>query len=292
MVVFLISNSILRRAKHGCQSVENWDYRLHGDLWYNSFMENLTDTHSQSSESVDNEGIETTLEGQPQGGALKRKKFPTYHGFDGRFRKIGELRDRLPAFRDFYIERRFIAGEKLSAIKIVDMFNAMTPPGDFFPHATMFARWRKRWESEQSGLVKTAEARIEERESRAVVPVSVGVVPAMEQLEEGMMTLGAELANDAMQTLRDTQEREELFDDEVVVKRKQYVLNVFAYVTKAAHSKQALDLKRHGEARETAGFMLDILRRATAGKLSAEDLAMLRGSATREHANPIPASAQ
>lgn len=256
-------------------------------------MSELTPDNLSESEGVDNEGIETTLEGQPQGGALKRKKYPTYAGFDGRFRKIDELRDRLPAFRDFYIERRFIAGEKLSALKIVDQFNAITPPGDFFPHATMFARWRKRWDAEQSGLVKNAETRIRERETRAVVPVSEGVVPAMEQLEEGMMTLGAELANDAMQTLRDTQEREELFDDEVVVKRKQYALNVFSYVTKAAHSRAALDIKRHAESRETAGFMLDILKRATAGKLSAEDLATLRGSATRQHAhsdNPVPAS--
>lgn len=257
-------------------------------LWYNSFMENLIESHSSSSETSELDSREDTLEGQPQGGALKRKKFPTYVGFDGRFRKIGELRDRLPAFRNFYIEKRFIGGEKLSAIKIVDQFNATTPPSDFFPHATMFARWRKRWDAEQSGLVKSAEQRVEVARGRQLVKEAEVYTP--ETLEQGANSLAAELLNDARETLRDTNEREELFDDEVVVKRKQYVLNVFAYVTKASHSAQALDIKRHAEGRETAGFMLDILRRATAGKLSAEDLATLRGS-TNQHADPVPASA-
>lgn len=238
-------------------------------------MTDIIEDNFASSESADMSHIETSQEPQAHGGSLKRSKFPTYEGFDGRFRKIAELRDRLPAFRDFYLEKRFVGGEKLSAIKIVNMFNAMTPPGDFFPHATMFARWRKRWDAEQTGLVKSAEVRIKERETKAIVPVE-GVT--MDSLESGMNTLGAELANDALQTLRDTQEREDLFDDEVVVKRKQYALNVFNYVVKAAHSKAALDLKRQGEARETAGFMLDILRRATAGKLTEGEMAMLRGS--------------
>lgn len=251
----------------------------------------LTGHNPTSSEAPAVDSREDSLEVQPQGGALKRSKYPTYAGFDGRFRKIDEIRDRLPAFRDFYLERRFESGVKLSAIKIIDAFNAITPPGDFWPHTTMFARWRKRWDAEQSGIVKSAETRVAERESRALI--NVGEAHPMEVLEEKMNTLGAELANDAMETLRDTQEREELFEDEIVVKRKQYALNVFAYITKAAHSKAALDLKRHGEARETAGFMLDILRRATAGKLSADELAMLRGSVRPDiqHGDPVATSA-
>src|SRR5690606_34814213 len=119
--------------------------------------------------------------------------------------------------------------------KIVDMFNASTPPGDFFPQTGMYQRWRKKWDAEHSGLVHTAEERLALREETRLIDPNAN--PTMTQLEESMHTLGAELANDAMQTLRETQDREEYFDEEVVVKRKAYALNVFAYITKAAHSK-------------------------------------------------------
>lgn len=238
---------------------------------------------------------ETSLESQPQGGALKREKYPKYKGFDGRFRRLDEVRDRIPAFRDFFIKYRFESGSKLSAMKIVDMFNDITPPGDFFPQPAMYQRWRKQWEAEQAGLIKTAETRLAERSKFQIINPEGATI---EKLEDSMTTLGAELANDAIQTLRDTQEREEYFEDEVVVKRKAYALNVFAFVTKAAHSKTALRIKQQGEARETAGFMLDLIRRATAGNLKQEEIDMLRGSVrievdttkAPEHGIPTPAS--
>lgn len=273
-------------------------------------MENLTDVHEPSSEAEELDSRQDTLEPQPQGGALKRSKFPTYEGFDGRFRRAEEVRERLPAFRDFYMTRMAEAdamglndGEglkggkkknKLSAIKIVDMFNAQLPEDqtkDFFPETGMYRRWRKRWDAERDGRLQNAEERVERAQKRELMTHTPGTVPSLEHLEDGMSTLAGELANDALETLRDTNEREEYFDDEVVVKRKMYALNVFAYVTKAVHSKQALDLKKHAEGRETAGFMLDILRRATAGKITAEELALLRGSATPVHANSVPTSA-
>lgn len=244
----------------------------------------------ETDELESGEELESGLEPQPQGGALKRDKYPKYKGFDGRYRKLEEVRDRIPAFRDFYIKYRFESGVKLSAMKIVDMFNETTPPGDFFPQPAMYQRWRKMWEAEQTGLIKTAETRLAEREKLSIVSREGAT---MDTLEEGMNSLGAELANDAIQTLRDTQDREEYFDDEVVVKRKQYALNVFAYVTKAAHSKTALKIKMQGEARESAGFMLDLIRRATAGNLSKEEVDMLRGSVRVEitpHGNTAPAS--
>ena len=256
-------------------------------------MNEITHDSSDMSEHDTPEGaLQVSQESQPHGGSLKRSKFPTYANFDGRFRKLAEIRDRLPAFRDFYIERRFQTndGEKFNAIKIVDLFNAITPPADFFPQTGMYQRWRKKWDAEHSGLVHTAEERLALREETRLLDPNAN--PTMSQLEDKMHTLGAELANDAMQTLRETQDREEYFDDEVVVKRKAYVLNVFAYITKAAHSKTALDIKRQGEARETAGFMLDILRRANAGKLSDDELDLLRGSVrTKQHGETVGAGA-
>lgn len=254
-------------------------------------MTGITEHNADSSEyDTEDMGVQESREAQPHGGELKRSKHPTYKGFDGRFRKLAEVRDRIPSFRDFYIEKRFVGNEKLSAIKIVDMFNEITPPGDFFPQTGMYQRWRKRWDAEHTGLVKTAEVRLAEREEQRLVDPTAS--PTIYGLEDSMNTLGAELANDAMQTLRETQEREEYFEDEVVVKRKQYALNVFAYITKAAHSRAALDIKRQGEARETAGFMLDILRRANAGKLSNEELALLRGSVrVKEHGETVGAGA-
>lgn len=258
-------------------------------------MEAATNEKNIVEASTPEGAVQEMQEPQAHGGSLKRRSYPVYKNFDGQYRKLQELRHRIPEFRDFYIQKRFVGKEKLSAIKIVDQFNELYPHKEgelpFFPNPGMYQRWRKRWDAEQTGLVKTAEVRLAEREEARLI--NTDDPHPMEILEERVNTLGAELANDAMQTLRETQDREEYFDDEVVVKRKQYALNVFAYITKAAHSKATLDLKRHAEGRETAGFMLDILRRANAGKLSSDEIAVLRGSIRpkQEYGDPVGAGA-
>jgi hypothetical protein len=275
------------------------------------YNENTMSEHSDTIEE-ELEGVETSLEPQAHGGKLKRERKPVYKGFEGVWSRMEEMRDRIPAFREFYLERRFAPdGSKVSLIKLVDQFNEITPPGDFFPQSKALSRWRRDWDAELAGKFKSPEMRLAAKKAlekkggsiaQMLVKIQKGggkevaeyVVPEAQQLEEGAATLGEMLLVDAAHTLKDTQEREEVFDDEVVVKRKQYALNVFNFVMKAAHKRHEIDIKRHGEARETASFFVDLLARAQAGKLQEGELEILRGSVKSPvaHGNPVGAGNQ
>lgn len=233
------------------------------------------------SDDLQDTTIETSQEAQPHGGSLKRQRLPMYTNFDGRYRKTEELRPHLAAFADFFKEKRFHPdGSKYSTLKIVDDFNATLPEGErtFWPNPSVYARWRKRWEAEIEGRLQDAQTRLANRTQNPLVRMEDGVPTEYTDIEQGAQSLAAELLNDARATLRETNEREEYFDDEVVVKRKMYSLNVFNFVMKAAHTKQAIDLKRHAEGRETANFMLDLMKMARAGKLSTEARTLVRDS--------------
>ncbi|MBT9151003.1 MAG: hypothetical protein DDT40_01184 [candidate division WS2 bacterium] len=84
--------------------------------------------------------------------------------------------------------------------------------------------------------------------------------------------------NDAMNILKKDQVYEEHYDDEVIMKRRNYVLNVFNFVTRAVHSKQALLIRGQSERRETAGFLMDLVRRSTAGKITPDEMVLLKQS--------------
>jgi len=101
------------------------------------------------------------------------------------------------------------------------------------------------------------------------------------QLEMGVKTLGGELLNDAMQMLRDDQELDEIYTNEELIKRRNYVVNVFSHVTKLVHGKAALMLKASAEKRENTSFLMDLLAQATSGNLTDEQLALLETSNTK-----------
>lgn len=229
-------------------------------------------------------------------GRTRQSVIPTYKGFEGNFSKMEDMRERIPVFKDFYIERRIAAdGTKTSLIRLVDQFNEITPPGNFFPSSKQFARWRKQWDGVIAGkfsdpnLAAATTELLEKRGAGSIAKqlasvykdkkkTSEHLVPSAAELEEGAATLGEMLLVDAAHTLKDTQEREEVFEDEVVVKRKMYALNVFNFVMKASHKRAEVDIKRHAEGRETAGFMLDLIARATAGNITEAELSLLKGT--------------
>lgn len=204
--------------------------------------------------------------------------FPFYEGFDGRYHKVGEIRELIPQFRAFYLaERRQEPGR--SAIKIINDFNKSIAPFTFFPWEKQYRLWRKKWDAE---LLAEQGYKEEQRKLRQIIKVrdeqNALIVPDERTLETGAHTLAGELLNDAMDILKRDQEDESAYDDDVIVKRRNYVLNVFNYVMRAAHSKESLNLKSNADKRETANFMMSLLNRATAGKVSAEDMALLRAS--------------
>ena len=165
----------------------------------------------------------------------------------------------------------------------------------FHPYATQVKLWRTKWDRDI--LEKKMEQSVElvpstVREIRQIIKTKDGdklVVPDDATLEQGVRTLGGELINDAMQMLRDDQNLGELYSDEVLLKRRAFIVNVFAHTTKLVHGKAALMLKASADKRENAGFMMDLLAQATAGTLTDEQMSVLEITAPKPvEAQPVP----
>lgn len=206
------------------------------------------------------------------------KRFSFYENFDGHYHKVHEIRDLIPQFKAFYYaEKR--KDPSMSAIKIINAYNAQIAPLTFFPWEKQYKLWRKKWDVELMAIQGYQE---EQKEIRQLIKVrddqNALTVPSDDSLEAGARTLGGELLNDAMNILKKDQEEEDLYEDEIIVKRRNYILNVYNYVTRSTHSKEALRLKSNSEKREAMGFLMDIMSMATAGKLTDEDMELLRQS--------------
>lgn len=206
------------------------------------------------------------------------KKFSFYENFNGRYHKVNEIRDLIPQFKAFYYAEKRKEPER-SAIKIINDYNAQIVPLTFFPWEKQYRLWRKKWDAELLAIEGYQEQQKEVRqlikvrnEENALIP------PSDESLEDGAKTLAGELLNDALDILKRDQGKEELYEDEIIVKRRNYVLNVYNYITRSAHSKEALRLKSNAEKRETMGFLMDLMSRATAGKMTDEELELLKQS--------------
>ncbi|MDD2785996.1 MAG: hypothetical protein PHS79_03830 [Patescibacteria group bacterium] len=215
------------------------------------------------------------------------KKFSFYENFNGHYHKIEEIRDLIPQFKAFYYDEKRKDPTR-SAIKIINDYNVQITPLTFFPWEKQYRLWRKKWDAE---LLAQEGYREQQKELQQLVRVrneqNTLMVPADEALEAGTKTLGAELLNDAMSILKRDQSDEEAYEDDIIVKRRNYVLNVFNYVTKSSHSKEALRIKSNAEKRETMGFLMDLMSRATAGKMTNEDIELLKNSTTSPETDSV-----
>lgn len=208
------------------------------------------------------------------------KKFSFYENFDGNYHRVGEITDLIPQFKAFYYAEKRKDANK-SAIRIINDFNKQISPFTFFPWEKQYRLWRKKWDAE---LLATEGFLQERKEIQQLVRLrdaqDAPMVPTEETLEAGAKSLAGELLNDAMGILKKDQDYEEAYEDEIIVKRRNYVLNVFNHVTKSVHSKEALRIKSNADKRQTAGFLMDLLSRATAGKMTDEEMEILKLSVT------------
>lgn len=224
----------------------------------------------------------------------------SYYGdkFEG-YMRIGQLTDLIPQFKEYYYDRR-IKNMKLGIIDAVQGFNeevAYPQNKMFHPYTTQLRGWIKKWNAdilakqfgmkEEEGLItmdKKVTQIIKTRNDENGL-----VAPEDGDLERGTRTLAGELLNDAMQMLRDDQALEDIYDDEILLKRRAYVVNVFSHATKLVHGKAALMLKASEEKRNTASFLMTLLAKATAGKMTDEEMALLKSTYRPAPQNVQPA---
>lgn len=214
--------------------------------------------------------------------AEKNKKFFNFYidTFDGKYDKVSNVTEIIPSFKDFYYQKK-LAEPELSAMVIIREFQEKIAPVRFFPYPVQFRRWRAKWDRDIASQLgfrdETLEARkefahqIKLRDERGSQ-----LVPQDGDLEQGAQTLAGILLNDAQEQLIADREMEEIYSSDELIKRKNYALNVFTHITKAIQGNKVIAIKNNAEKRETAGFLMNILQRATAGKMSEEDLELLK----------------
>ena len=210
--------------------------------------------------------------------------------------KVGEINDLISAFKDFYYEAK-VKDPNCRLSETLQNFNTeiCVPLGRVFhPYTAQIRIWRKKWDLDLMQQMQDKDLRVIERknvhqiiktrdEDRKLV---LGA-PDDNTLEAGVRTLGGELLNDAMQMLRDDQELEEIYDDETLIKRRNYIVGVFAHATRLVHGKAALMLKASKEKRNTVGFLMDLLAQATSGTLTDEQMALLETTNTKVEVKSI-----
>ena len=235
-----------------------------------------------SPKALANRGLEFDVEEEARKKAKMQRWGRAFYGDNfERYTLIAEMEPHLPAFRDFYLAE-MTRDPKAPIYDLIRQFNESIKPAVFYPRPSQYQLWRKRWDTE---LLNRRGVMVDARKVTQVMKTKSAdglLAPDEGELEMGIRHLGGELVNDALDILHRDQETPELYDEETVVKRRAYVLNVFGHVTKMVHGKEALKLKKSAEARETAGFLMEIMRQATAGKLSGDAMTMLRGSVSPE----------
>lgn len=217
----------------------------------------------------------------PVGRSLYGPEFPGFH-------KLADIKDLIPAFKEYYYQEK-IKNDKTTLTFILNSFNTETCKPlarTFYPSLNQVRLWRKKWDldlmQQKQGKELILMDDVEKKNIKQVLKtrgddrelILGGTTDG--ELEMGMRTLGGELMNDAMQMLRDDQELEEVYEPEILVKRRSYVLNVFSHVSKLVISKAALMLKASEEKRNNAGFMMSLIAKAQSGKMSDEEMALLR----------------
>lgn len=234
--------------------------------------------------------VETHLEDQEHGGALTRNKKinPIGRTFYGerfeKFDRVAEIKDFIPAFKEFYYAEKTRDFKKTGGEIIREFNETVCYPENktFFPYTNQLKLWRAKWdrdilENKEVQGMELAQRKqvlqiIKSRDSDNKIVLGM---PQDVELEAGARSLGGELLNDAMQMLRDDQDLEEVYGSDELMKRRNYIVNVFSHVTKLVQGKAALMLKASQEKRESANFIMNLMAKATAGRLSDDDIVVL-----------------
>lgn len=211
----------------------------------------------------------------------------SYYGqFFDRYHRIGEIAEFIPEFKEYYYEAK-IKDPKVGLLNLLQGFNKehVYPKGkQFHPYPAQVKIWTTKWNKDinEKRLEQGLEV-IPKSPTRQVIKTRDGesgeiILGATHHdvLEQGANTLAGELINDALQTMRDTQELEDVYSTEELIKRKNYVLNVMAHTTRLVHGKAALMLKASEEKRNNASFLMDLLAKASSGTMSQAEMDMLK----------------
>ena len=210
---------------------------------------------------------------------------------------IDEIRDLLVPFKDFYCAA-MLKDSTESMSRVVRRFQVeVCDPMErlFFPNISRLYMWKKKWDIElrHLGWKDRKEKHIilmGARDEQVLVKMGEDdmqlVAPQDEDIEMGTRTLAGELLNDAGRMLRADQEMVDLYTNDELLKRRQYIVNVLGHTTKLAQGKLSLKLQEKKEKREDANFLLDLLARASSGNMTDKEMKALEDSVAHKEIAP------
>lgn len=200
-----------------------------------------------------------------------------YYGKNFRhFENISTLKHLYPAFKEFYF-KKMRENKEARIIDITNEFQSEIHPETFFPYPRVLASWKKRWDEQIAKYPDKALIAGAQEEQNQLITMTQNdkrIVPSDIAVEQATRQLAGELVNDATQMLKEDQEFGHP-DEELLVKRRMYIVNVLGHVTKMVQGKAKLMLEASKEKRENANFLMDLIDRATAGQLTEADVADL-----------------
>lgn len=193
------------------------------------------------------------------------------------YARLDTMRDLVPRFRDFYYEQK-MENPDIREKDVMDKFDAAIAPRIFNPWPVTLKKWRRKWDKDIDTQMRERKLRIKEETRMVKLRDDAGnlIVPEYSTLEGAAQSLGAELLNDAMNMIKADQIDEDIYDDDIIIKRRNYALNVFNFISRSVHKKSELKLKEKTDERETAAWLMDIVRVASAGGIAEDDMQMMK----------------
>ena len=213
---------------------------------------------------------------------------PTFTKFD----LLVDIKDLIPLFKQFYYDQKW-HDFKTPMAKMLRQFNKDTvypAHRTFFPYLKVVKRWTVKWDvdlyKQMGNLENPKELVVVDKDTLQLVQTRDGhkhfVAPADTDIEKGVRTLTGDLLNDAAQMLQDDRAMEDSFTPADLIKRRSYILNVLNIASRSNQGNAAIALKKTQEKRENAGFLMELLAKATAGTLTDDQMSVL------EQTCPVP----
>lgn len=198
-------------------------------------------------------------------------------GFDGTFKDVKADPEGLAAFRAGYFAWR-PGCPKADPKEFVGEYAAKFPEAGFYPNYQTFKGMTKKWDVEILGEPDPKIAAVAELHKRDKAMIAeVVVARSNEDLERATRGLAGLLLDDAVSIVRsESHDPENPIGGDLFVKRRMYALNVVNYVSRHVKGRDEIAIKRQSEKRETVGFMMNIMQKAMAGKISPEQVDAMR----------------
>lgn len=202
-----------------------------------------------------------------------------------RYTRVDEYKDLLPIFREYYLSHRKLGWSKR---ELMSNFRIdITEPLDriFLPPSQEVDKFIKKWEREiyveqqRKKLEKTDAITLAAHPTDSLLPPStltdpeaVKVEVKRRDIEESLKTLSEMLVEDATKVI---QNADDDVDDELLVKKKNYALNVARHLIAGVQKDKLIALKKNADTRDSAHFLMGLMSKAMAGKLSGDELEIL-----------------